>query len=79
MEHPAESVKYRGLGRSAVMEIQNLNNPSENRLTTENTLVTDHELGLSQKPYRPARWQSNLTILSCVSSLPLLYKVGHPY
>lgn len=39
--------------------------PSDNRVKTEKTVVTDHEIGLSEKPYRPARWQSNLTILSC--------------
>lgn len=48
--------------------------PRDNRVKTEETVVADHEVGLSEKPYRPARWQSNLTILSCVSSLPLLYR-----
>lgn len=35
-----------------------------NHPKAEETVIADHEIG--EKPYRPARWQSNLTILSCV-------------
>ncbi|KAL4926242.1 major facilitator superfamily domain-containing protein [Aspergillus undulatus] len=37
--------------------------PSKSR--TNEPVIADHEVGLSEKPYRPTRWQSNLTILSC--------------
>lgn len=48
----------------------------DNRVKAEETVVADREVGVGEKPYRPARWQSNLTILSCVSSPPPA-RVGH--
>lgn len=46
--------------------------PPDHRVKAEDTTVVDREVGLgeTEKPYRPARWQSNLTILSCVGSPP---------
>jgi hypothetical protein len=41
-------------------------NASKDSRTEAQETVVDQEIE-QQKPYRPARWQSNLTILSCVS------------
>lgn len=37
----------------------------------QDTVVVDRGLENSRQVYRPTRWQSNLTILSCVSQSPL--------
>lgn len=39
----------------------------------QDTVVVDNELENARKIYRPTRWQSNLTILSCVSTIPQIY------
>ncbi|KAL4810316.1 major facilitator superfamily domain-containing protein [Aspergillus unguis] len=37
--------------------------PADSHNKAEETVVADQEIG--EKPYRPARWQSNVTIVSC--------------
>ncbi|KAL3479267.1 major facilitator superfamily domain-containing protein [Aspergillus californicus] len=40
--------------------------PAGSHAKTEETVIADRELEIgAQKPYRPAKWQSNLTIVSC--------------
>lgn len=34
------------------------------------TIVTGRDAEVTTHSYRPARWQSNITIISCVSLMP---------